>query len=200
MIPMAKKSGRTVFGVRIGLRNDYQPRFAPEPRSHVVALATHCQAFNRCCLNAVSVGFANRQHVPGTMKNSSSNDASISVDVVMHISVCRSLLHRIHSLAGLLLFFFFPSTSLSGSSCEFIESVCPTPGDGSAIIASVCRVFKSRCFRGGNGQTSTLWMVVVAIEGRRRSESCRCLVVALVTGSLGSPWSVSRGLSQAVRT
>lgn len=49
-----------------------------------------------------------------------------------------------HSLAGLLLFFFFPSASLSGSSCEFIESVCPTPGAGSAISAVVSQVVTSR--------------------------------------------------------
>lgn len=42
-----------------------------------------------------------------------------------------------HSLAGLLDFFFFPSSGLSESSREFIESVCPT-GEGSGMIVVAC--------------------------------------------------------------
>lgn len=51
MTPTMKKSGRTVFGVRIGL-SQCQPEFVLEFK---VSAQTHCHAFRRCCLKAVSV-------------------------------------------------------------------------------------------------------------------------------------------------
>jgi len=49
--PMAKKMGRTVFGVRIGLS-----RKAISKRIHPAeVLYTYCHAFKRCCRNAVSM-------------------------------------------------------------------------------------------------------------------------------------------------
>ncbi len=55
MIPRVKKSGKTVFGVRIGLHEPMLTVYVP------VYLGlfgdTYCQAFNRCCLKAVSMSF-----------------------------------------------------------------------------------------------------------------------------------------------
>jgi len=48
MMPTAKKMGRTVFGVRMGLRRvNFEPRRAR-------LRATYCHAFNLCCRKAVS--------------------------------------------------------------------------------------------------------------------------------------------------
>jgi len=55
MIPMAKKRGRTVFGVKIGLSNDGQRSSTTTVAEHRKSMrGTHCHAFNRCCRNAVS--------------------------------------------------------------------------------------------------------------------------------------------------
>ena len=52
MIPTTKKRGKTVLGVRIGLR---QSVLAGVVRKRYLALrTTYCQAFNRCCRKAVS--------------------------------------------------------------------------------------------------------------------------------------------------
>lgn len=50
IMPMAKKIGITVFGVRIGLATI-------SDRGEMVgaSIRTYCHAFNRCCLKAVSV-------------------------------------------------------------------------------------------------------------------------------------------------
>lgn len=54
MMPMEKKRGRTVFGVRIGLVCGQRRGFAPwEVRS---SSTTYCHAFSRCCRKAVSIG------------------------------------------------------------------------------------------------------------------------------------------------
>lgn len=49
MMPTAKKRGRTVFGVRMGL----MARFS-NPFQCITHDNTHCHAFNRCCRKAVS--------------------------------------------------------------------------------------------------------------------------------------------------
>jgi len=51
MIPTAKKMGRTVLGVRIGLR---KVNFGP---IHARVVATYCHAFNLCCRKAVSESY-----------------------------------------------------------------------------------------------------------------------------------------------
>ena len=51
MTPMMKKSGRTVFGVKMGL----SPRGQCWCPVSICALHTYCHAFSRCWRNAVSV-------------------------------------------------------------------------------------------------------------------------------------------------
>ena len=48
IIPMAKKSGRTVFGVRMGLGSRCQLDESETKEK------SYCHAFNRCCRKAVS--------------------------------------------------------------------------------------------------------------------------------------------------
>lgn len=57
MKPRMKKSGSTVFGVRIGLRGGIISELwmNREGRGRYKCWGTYCQAFNRCCLKAVSV-------------------------------------------------------------------------------------------------------------------------------------------------
>ena len=50
MIPMMKKRGRTVLGVRIGL----EIVSVGCGEAAVLAWSTHCHAFSLCCRNAVS--------------------------------------------------------------------------------------------------------------------------------------------------
>jgi hypothetical protein len=58
MIPKAKKSGSTVLGVRIGLSS------AVSAYVHDASWIsqTHCHAFNRCCVNAVSIAYPSAFH------------------------------------------------------------------------------------------------------------------------------------------
>lgn len=51
MMPTRKKSGRTVFGVKMGLSRRSQ---CCCPSTESLWLHTYCHAFNRCCRNAVS--------------------------------------------------------------------------------------------------------------------------------------------------
>ena len=50
MMPTAKKMGRTVLGVRMGLSNVNALLVSAVP------VQTHCHAFNLCCLKAVLAG------------------------------------------------------------------------------------------------------------------------------------------------
>lgn len=54
MMPIEKKSGRTVLGVRIGLVCGQ--RCVSAPWEFRPSSTTYCHAFSRCCRNAVSVG------------------------------------------------------------------------------------------------------------------------------------------------
>ena len=96
-MPTVKKSGSTVFGVRIGLDSTQDsrqlPLLRPPGRYRKVAYwrtTTYCHAFSRCCRNAVS-------------------------RIVFRIHGDNFLLYRRswYSLAGLRLFTFFSSFVLS---------------------------------------------------------------------------------------
>ncbi len=54
IMPIAKKRGRTVFGVRIGLDSRFSFT-ATAATTCVPERSTHCQAFSRCCRKAVSI-------------------------------------------------------------------------------------------------------------------------------------------------
>lgn len=60
MTPTAKRSGRTVFGVRIGLQARTRSGFVPARE----ATSTYCQAFSRCCRKAVSAHGAGQRVAP----------------------------------------------------------------------------------------------------------------------------------------
>ncbi len=57
MIPMTKKRGSTVLGVRIGLENRRSAigsGLFHAFKIRELVIVTHCHAFNRCCRKAVS--------------------------------------------------------------------------------------------------------------------------------------------------
>ena len=96
IIPTAKKSGRTVFGVRMGLQNTVDQY--PEPSMGFSRTSPYCHAFNRCCLNAVSALLS----------------ACLSSQVHFHSDPLVAL--RLYDiLGGLLLFSFFFGSSAFGS-------------------------------------------------------------------------------------
>lgn len=60
-IPIEKKRGSTVLGVRMGLLAGRQRSIAGK-RPIATGNTAYCHAFNRCCRNAVSVWGRDHQH------------------------------------------------------------------------------------------------------------------------------------------
>ena len=120
IIPMAKNRGSTVLGVRIGLV--LVSILSARPPSQT----THCHAFSRCCLKAVSM-----------MEQPCQRVRCACLPPAPAQPICQG-----HLLAGLLLFFF--SGGFESESWEAIEPFRSPPGGESfprAIVedAMACR-------------------------------------------------------------
>ncbi len=80
MMPMAKKMGRTVFGVRMGLVD------ISTEHDHCIWTRTDCHAFSLCCRKAVSI----ERHVSTMIEDGGLQETDSLVFCSSASSACRA--------------------------------------------------------------------------------------------------------------